>query len=487
MTPRRFRRCLLLLADGATPDGLARLLADGALPNLARLFPSEEHRRQAVTVFPSTTGPAHLPYLTGCFPGTCDVPGIRWFDPVAYERSPLSLDRFRSYIGPEAYLLARDLSAEVRTVYEEVLDHAGVYGVCARGLRRGADRTRWAKFWLNLLSFARASAAACAAVDAAAERHLVRAVSSGARFVHAVIPGIDADSHREGPDAPPVRDAYRRLDRAVGAAVDALGRETSETLIFLVSDHGHSTTTRHFDIHDFVETRVGRTLSHPRVLRALFGARAATMVSGNAMAHVYLRGERGWRDERCVEGLARELSAEEAVDHVATREAGGVRVRSRRGEALLSWTGEGTVRCRTLDGDPFRYGAALGGDGEASHTHGEWLDLTADSDYPDAPVQILQLFASRRTGDLVVSSRLGWDLRARYERPPHRGSHGSLHARHMRVPLWCSEPLAPGPYRSADVFPTLLRAMGLDAAERIDGRPFAVGTHSATPARAAEG
>ena len=76
----------------------------------------------------------------------------------------------------------------------------------------------------------------------------------------------------------------------------------------------------------------------------------------------------------------------------------------------------------------------------------ESLRLTIDSDYPDAPLQILQLFESPRTGDeLVVSSKpkaMTSGLPGT-ENPEHHGSEekdGSLHKDHMVVPVLVSRP-----------------------------------------------
>ena len=78
-----FKRAIVVLADGARPDVLNEQMSLGQLPHLARLV--ERGTNQAMlTCFPSTTGPAYLPYVTGCFPGTCNVPGIRWFDKARY-------------------------------------------------------------------------------------------------------------------------------------------------------------------------------------------------------------------------------------------------------------------------------------------------------------------------------------------------------------------------------------------------------------------
>jgi arylsulfatase A-like enzyme len=55
------------------------------------------------------------------------------------------------------------------------------------------------------------------------------------------------------------------------------------------------------------------------------------------------------------------------------------------------------------------------------------------------------------------------------------GSHGSLHALHMLVPLLVSRPAGPGPWRTVDLFPTLLRALGEPLPAGLDGVPMVSG------------
>jgi len=189
------------------------------------------------------------------------------------------------------------------------------------------------------------------------------------------------------------------------------------------------------------------------------------MVGGNGMAHVSLRGRHGWRgrpsgDELLGDhaSLVDDLLGEEAVHLLAWRAADApdaIRVRTRAGEALVRADG-GTVEYRVTRGaDPFGYASLpprLGRD--------ELLARTAPTDYPEAPLQLAQLFESPRTGDLVISAARGFDLRARFERWNHRSCHGTLHREHIQVPLACSHKLAGGPWRTADVFPTVLAALG---------------------------
>src|SRR5262245_25109177 len=105
VSPPTYKRCLMILADGARADVLRDLAEKGELPSIAEHLIAPGSLKAAVTAFPSTTGPAYLPYLTGCYPGTCNLPGIRWFDKDHFSENRFSKDRFRSYVGVESFYM----------------------------------------------------------------------------------------------------------------------------------------------------------------------------------------------------------------------------------------------------------------------------------------------------------------------------------------------------------------------------------------------
>src|SRR4051812_15074748 len=103
-----FDGVLVILADGARPDVIEKLAAAGELPNLKRTFIDRGGFRAATSVFPTVSGPAHLPVLTGAHPGRANIPGIRWA-----ERPTVGsfLARTRSYMAPfRPWKLERDIN-----------------------------------------------------------------------------------------------------------------------------------------------------------------------------------------------------------------------------------------------------------------------------------------------------------------------------------------------------------------------------------------
>ena len=114
-----YKSCIFFMADGARADVFTMLLDRGDLPNISKYIVEKGSYREAVSVFPSTTGPAYTPYILGKYPGRCNLPGIRWFDRHKYSQPSklLSFDRFRSYIGLETYFMNTDVSKDNKSVF----------------------------------------------------------------------------------------------------------------------------------------------------------------------------------------------------------------------------------------------------------------------------------------------------------------------------------------------------------------------------------
>jgi len=481
---------LAILVDGARPDVMARLVAAGDMPVMKRTFFDVGGFRDATSVFPSVSGPAHLPILTGAHPGRANLPGIRW----AERPGRLGfLGRTRSYMAPwRQAKLARDIDPQVSTLFQHVDGMADVNTWFVRGCPARARRTRFSKAAAFLRSLASRD---WYASDLQAERAVIGAFEAGFPSAFAVFPAVDELGHRFGPLCPESDEAYRRFDAALGRVVDALVRlrRLDRTRIVLTSDHGQSTTHTHVEVAELVAQVYPKTLSYPKIWRHLFSAQAVVMVSGNAMANIYLAGEEGdgWRTRadlarargRPAELLAR-LLAEPAVDHVIHRQldgaagaaaaAGAPRTyvvdankNGRPARALLTFEGAGATRVvgyRVEGEDPFGYGTL-----PARMNAAEIAALTADTDYPDAPWQIGEFFRSPRAGDVIVCARPGYDLRARFEYQPHNGSHGGLHRDHMRVPAAVNGAWQAERVQSVDLFPPILASLGKPIPAAVDG------------------
>lgn len=468
------KRALLLLIDGLRADVAEAELAAGRLPNLAHLT-ERGARRRAATVFPSTTSVAYLPFLTGCLPGRCNVPSIRWLDRTRYRgRWWQDREAVRSYCGYQAGRLDDDIAPDITTIFDLIPESIAIFSMVTRGLDADADRIQGArKFWGTVSHYTKNHQPG----DNAVARELLRLARTDWRFCFAQFPAVDGHTHAAHPHAPRVLASLHQVDRAIG---ELMRRLDDETLLMVVSDHGAAPISAHLDLATWFRAHGARTLAHPVLWTR--NAAVAVMVAGNAQAALYAAPGSArtvrlpWHETRLpgafgINGdVVAMLVEEPAVALVAGQATDGtVHVASRGGDATLHHrhpTIDGqpsAIDYRPVTGDPLQLGGAL------SLSPAEWLDASIHTAFPDAAVNLMDQFRSPRTGDLVIAANEGWDFRDAWERPAHKSGHGSLIASHMLTPLWSNHPLPDRAFRTVDVFPRLLDHVGVRVPDGIDG------------------
>ena len=423
-------------------DGLPLDLAESTIPQLPFLGSRLSNRGRAVSCFPSTTGPAYFPFLAGCTPGRANVPGIRWFDRTRPTRSAFPHRGLRSYVGPDARRLATD--TKVRTLYAE---HAWpVSSPIPKDLPKRGELSR------DLVWAAAHFTHRWDHADLRTSWKLGRALRKQREIVFAVFPSVDELGHTFGIASERPQAALAEIDRLLAEKLEGFEGE-----LILSADHGLTDTHTHIDLRGVVEGLVGTTIAYPLVTKRY--PEAVVCESGNGMAHVYLRGEESWRDlpahERCRE-LAVRLLELDGIDSVAIRgeEPNTAEIRTRASNGTVGLTESGLFQ----EGAVFESSFAAASPAEA-------LERSAEEERPDAAFALTSLFASERSGDLLVSAQRGFDLRGKSEWPEHRASHGALHRHHTVVPVFSSTPLPPRTLRTLDVFALTLEAAGIPLAE----------------------
>ena len=147
-----FKSCIFIMADGARADVFQELLGRGDLPNVSKYIVEKGTFRSAISVFPSTTGPAYAPFIMGRFPGRCNLPGIRWFDRKLYSKKIFSPYRSRSYVGIEGFLMNRDISRDIPTLFEMFPQNASILNELSRGVSISGDKTRFLRIYYKIKS-----------------------------------------------------------------------------------------------------------------------------------------------------------------------------------------------------------------------------------------------------------------------------------------------------------------------------------------------
>ena len=461
---------IILLADGARPDVLGAALRTRELPALAQLA-EEGGSHTIATVFPSVTGPAYTPFLTGQHPGSVGLPGLRWYDRA---HSACRWPSYaRSYIGPQCRFLDRDLAEDAETMFELADSSIGALSVIRRGLTPSRQIGSGSAFVARTaVTHFRGKVSGWLDIDRnIGDRFVQRVRDERPEFGFAAFTGIDKASHAFGHDSGMVHDAMRVVDDMCGrirADAERSGRWDS-THLWVVSDHGHSRVTTHEDLARVVASLGFRVVAHPWTVRR--GAQIAVAVSGNAMAHIYTglesRTQRFWpslsSEWDCVANM---LLSRESVDvMLLPLSPASCEVRAReRGSAVVSWD-DGRYAYHPITGDPL-------GIGEHDYlSESDAFDVTVDSFYPDAIVQIARISSCARSGDIILSAAPDWDFRARYEPIPHVSSHGALHREHMLVPLITNRPIQGPARRTVDVMASACAVLGVTAA-KMEGLSF---------------
>jgi predicted AlkP superfamily pyrophosphatase or phosphodiesterase len=278
---------IVVVADGLCVETLQAALAAGAAPALARL--REEGALNTVTsVFPSVTGPAYAPFLMGRFPGPVGLPGLRWYDRTRkLARMP---GHSRSYVGAEMRYVDDDLAPDAPTLFELAPSSLAAMNVIGRGLRNSQRIGRGARFILRTgITHFRGNVRGWLAIDRdIASAFVAKLADSKPSFAFLALTGIDKTSHAAGQNSALTAEALSIVNDTV-AQIRAQAEQDNTwttTHLWVVSDHGHSQIAHHEDLAQVVESWGFSTLAHPWVFRR--SPEAAVMVSGNAMAHIYV-------------------------------------------------------------------------------------------------------------------------------------------------------------------------------------------------------
>jgi hypothetical protein len=314
---------VLLVADGLTPAALESAIRAGQVPELAALRDASG-LHVVTTVFPSVTGVAYVPMLTGEHPAQAGIPGLRWYD--RSRRLPWLLGHSRSYVGTQLRRINDDLAQGTRTAFELVNGQAlGFAAMITRGLPREKLLDRGIAYTSRVIrAHVAGDVARWATLETEVAEQLVgRVHRERPRLVFAAFTAGDKATHASGAATPLALQSLKLVDHVAASIrrdAERDGRWRTMQLC-VVSDHGHSPVTQHLDLARTMRDAGFRVRSHPWTLPD--HSQVAVMVSGNSMAHLYL--DLKSRDRRPWTSLAgawdpylRVLGAHPAVDLVAT-------------------------------------------------------------------------------------------------------------------------------------------------------------------------
>jgi hypothetical protein len=514
-----FERALELFDEAARDEEHYRDEINRAFPNISQHFLCEgAFTLNGVTMWPSSSVPAHTSIITGAYPRKNDIVGQRY-----YERS---LRHHMSYIGLGITGHNNELATDVKTIYEYFPEarSLAVIQFCNRGCSLyvpgppSDDYAEWAWEWVVMCL-----------------NGLGRRTGSPGipRLMVLTFAHIDHISHKRHMDSEEVVDAYKNVDRLIGRMMAFLDSRDllDKTTFVLTADHGMAPVTNHLTIDRvledlrfdtfqsvkyFVKTDWGAFESNLwKGTRGRFDKRynCAALWGGNGDALLYFKGQERDADGAVVRSSWDIIPTQECLENYhcggedfniverLLQHSPGIHfiVTNPAPNEYLVHTAEGVSRIteRSLNeiDAAYRYDVLRGKDpleyAEAPElepyvntgqwlTDREWLELTCTLHYPDALHRLANSFGSPRSADLHLVAADDWDFTpAGVTRNVLTGSHGGLDRKQSMVPImfWGAgikrAELLTG--RTVDIVPTILEMLDVqyDPAA-VSGRPLDV-------------
>jgi predicted AlkP superfamily pyrophosphatase or phosphodiesterase len=232
------RNALLISWDGASREHVRRSLAQGKLPNLARLA---EHGSLAdidVSGHQTDTKAGHAQMLTGYDPQLSGVYSNGNYRPIP--RGYTIFERLHQAFGKDA----------ITTIMLTGKDHN--LGSQGAGLIRGADPYHLARPGITVWDGDRNRPAS--AVGKRAVEYIDRFAGKRRFFLFVHLPDVDFAGHIWGEASDEYDRALVECDRWLGAILDALSRKRVDdrTLVYVTADHGFEAGTRQHNGADHI-------------------------------------------------------------------------------------------------------------------------------------------------------------------------------------------------------------------------------------------
>ncbi len=506
----------VLFFDGLSDEAFTRLVSAGALPNLkARIVDRGLRVQTAVASVPSETYPNLAALETGLFPGHHGIPANIWLDRRLRVREAHT--NILGVFSPTDYL-----APEARTLFERLPgDTVAVTAPLARGVTVHA-RNRIAL----IASYARNdwSFLDRKTLDDVGDAYIGAATAGRVPpLVWAHIVGTDEVAHVSGLESKEFRAEMAEIDHAFGRLLRRLKRRhLDERILFvLVSDHGNRSYGTFVDAGELVnralranpteaDCSLGDCILIPVTRKDKAYDVGDAMIEVGAYRGVMIwlpanrppeevpsafRAPRRKRKARPTSGAA--LKTPGALLFAATlARAPEVRLVVTRGAfpgmvALYGPAGRAEIvredrddletlyRYRVLEGeDPLGYsGSAAAPLVGSAHEADEWLEATAETEYPDLVVQLPEFFDSPRSPDVFISPKDGYGFTKGYV-----AGHGSLSRSETVVPFLFAGPgVSPGilyAARTVDLAPTLLSYLGVAYdPDEMDGEDLEIAPH----------
>jgi hypothetical protein len=495
-----------LLYKGLPEKTLYDRAVSDAFPNISQYFlTGGAFTACGVSVWPSSSIPAHTGIVTGCYPRRTGVMGQRQFDT---ERR-----RYTSYIG--LGILAH------RVVLERGVKTIGEWFPRVRSLNVVQVANRGCSLYVPTPPHDELAVLRLAQVMDLAGLFGKKEIP---RIAVITLPDIDHLTHNNFVSDEKSIDLYLRTDRTVGTILDLYRRKGifEKTLFVVAADHGMGEVRNHVTIDNLMHDMRFDTFQSFKwtavpawgsfEANAHLGTRrrfdrvynSVALWGGNSDALLYVKGQQDGRanwDIPVTDTMLQRYTVGGTQIDIIRRlldYSPGIGLIFTNPEKdtfnVYGYGGQGQIRERMMNHrQEFSYRVISGqdpleyADDPATAPFvktGAWLDdqrwlqLTYLAHYPDAMRRIASSFGHPNAASMHIVAADDWDFTPYYvAKRVLVGSHGSLNAQQSLVPIMFHGPgikrgeLAYG--RTVDILPTILAYFGHEQPD-LDGRPLPV-------------
>ncbi len=466
----------ILLLDGLSQSIFEQNLAANKLPNLRRLIQTGTYVKNGIGAFPSMTGYAFYPFITGKDASTSGIYGLRWFD------RNLDKGNLRNYVGRTNIHMNRDITPQQKNIFELSGDQytCSINSYMNKGVKESAltgwrhttskfEHTPLFQFLAALPYFGNRITTDFFEHETYAMDLAKKQLKRNPKVQWVTLPSLDAMNHIHGTTA-----NYSALlihvDSLIGdfvQTIDGLGQSNTRALA-IITDHGISNVHQNIDLRKNFNNKLNLDLERGKSVHLLTDELTIPLsefenkdgyfvINGNLSAYLYLRNplekdtKLSWRKKLLLpqlqayatpegdKNLLRFLAQQEGIGLLAAQQNDSTIWVQVADQMAIITKRQNVYNYTPLNGDPLGYTQdtlALKLLTSEFYTANTWLTHTIQTDYPDAIYRLYELMSKPNVGDLLICSKKGYDLAADYELfvGNYKGGHGGLHKDLLKVP-----------------------------------------------------
>lgn len=500
----------IVLIDGLSKEIFEHLLKEGSLPFCNELIDESIYVSNGIGAFPSMTGYAFYPFITGMKAPDSGIYGLRWFD-----RS-LDYGNLRNYVGRTNIQMNNDLSYQYKNLFELNDDYytASINTYMNRGVHHSL-KTGWAhtaaKYsQVSLFSFLRAVPFIGKDISKNHFQHeslvtdlAIEQLKLNPKVQWITYPSLDAHNHVHGTDETyfallqHLDHELNRLDQAIKAL------NQKDRMLVVVSDHGVLDVNVNVDIPAIINKELGLKIERgPSThlstdqlddpLADFVNDNGFFVINGNLSAYIYMtepdiEGTQAWRSP--IDGktlvhyplLHGEVNLPAFVANIEGVELTTYKISedtlvvlNGQDEAFISKDSSDYYSYYPTHGDPLLYQDLL--IPGKSYYKDSLLLMTVDAEFPYSMVRLWELMEKTNAPDIVLTTKEGYDIAKDYEIfvENYKGGHGGIHRDLLSVPYIMRIPGIQKQKikvaRAEDIGATILDYLQINSSLKLTGR-----------------